>query len=697
MESLFKPSFPHFYRKRSGGRDVSARATHLKAEIGNVSISTTERKQMSTKTTFKRIALVAVAALGLGVLSVAPSQAYVGTPTFTLSSATASAAITETASTTITVNYTSNFAYESMTVRFTSGTSNAGGTPYLMLTNSDSFNVRGGQGQDGKEMAVEATGESVTSVTGGTGATAVQAKFTFAVRDVATVGTHTYTISLLDKNFAAIDAKTFTVTVAAKNTTAVAAKSLMWVNDVGYVGSTYGTFPLRADSTISVTAGDATSPAAVAVLSNTMMNSADTNVVTSTNVGTSESILVVVSGPGLLAHATNRGILSKSMSFTYGETIVVYSDGTAGVLTLTGSIGGVNLTQAAKSKVTFVGKPSTITATLESATVVTGSTATGAISIVIKDSAGNALKALPASQKNTGTPGGVFVLVSDTTVVGPAYTAVTRGATAAYGSSACTYNTSTSNWLCNITITDSGTVSIQIGDSYTAATSVAVSAAVSLKVAGGGFTGTLAFDKSAYAPGEKAIITLTAKDYAGVNVVNGAHTLFAAPTASGQYWGTLTPTFGSGSAFTSVSDYLAATTFVDGVDTAIVYMPSVAGTYTWSATTNGVDKKAVTTSFTVVDPNAAVIAAAKDAADAATDAALEATDAAYAATDAANIAAEAADAATAAAEAAKESADAATAAVEELATSVAKLMAALQAQITTLAKVVAKIAVKVKA
>ena len=32
---------------------------------------------MSTKTTFKRIALVAVAALGLGVLSVAPSQAVV--------------------------------------------------------------------------------------------------------------------------------------------------------------------------------------------------------------------------------------------------------------------------------------------------------------------------------------------------------------------------------------------------------------------------------------------------------------------------------------------------------------------------------------------------------------------------------------------------------------------------------------------
>ena len=43
---------------------------------------------MSTKTTFKRIALVAVAALGLGVLSVAPSSAAILTQSLTLASAT---------------------------------------------------------------------------------------------------------------------------------------------------------------------------------------------------------------------------------------------------------------------------------------------------------------------------------------------------------------------------------------------------------------------------------------------------------------------------------------------------------------------------------------------------------------------------------------------------------------------------------
>ena len=47
------------------------------ADPGIVSGSTIERKQMSTKTIYKRIALVAVAALGAGVLSVAPANAAV--------------------------------------------------------------------------------------------------------------------------------------------------------------------------------------------------------------------------------------------------------------------------------------------------------------------------------------------------------------------------------------------------------------------------------------------------------------------------------------------------------------------------------------------------------------------------------------------------------------------------------------------
>jgi len=93
---------------------------------------------------------------------------------------------------------------------------------------------------------------------------------------------------------------------------------------------------------------------------------------------------------------------------------------------------------------------------------------------------------------------------------------------------------------------------------------------------------------------------------------------------------------------------------------------------------------------------AKAIGTGKDA-NAAADAALEATDAANAATDAANLAAEAADAATMAAQDAKDAADAATAAVEALAQQVSTMIDALKAQLATLAATVAKIAKKVKA
>jgi len=76
-------------RIHGGECGAVARALHHKAKIqslpavdGNVSFTTNERKQMSTKTTFKRIALVAVSALGFGMLSVVPSQA--ATPSFSL-------------------------------------------------------------------------------------------------------------------------------------------------------------------------------------------------------------------------------------------------------------------------------------------------------------------------------------------------------------------------------------------------------------------------------------------------------------------------------------------------------------------------------------------------------------------------------------------------------------------------------------
>ena len=90
-------------RIHGGEFDTSARAMYregvtssLRADLRIVRGSTIERKQMSTKTTFKRIALVTVAALGFGVMSVAPSSAVVNADSLTLSAATAAQTTAET-------------------------------------------------------------------------------------------------------------------------------------------------------------------------------------------------------------------------------------------------------------------------------------------------------------------------------------------------------------------------------------------------------------------------------------------------------------------------------------------------------------------------------------------------------------------------------------------------------------------------
>ena len=111
MRSPFK--FPRRVRIHGGECDAVARALHHEAQkvaltqneqtlisdekaflsqadskkaFGSTSF---ERKQMSTKTTLKRIALVAVSALGFGLLStVAPANAATGSMTLSTSSLT---------------------------------------------------------------------------------------------------------------------------------------------------------------------------------------------------------------------------------------------------------------------------------------------------------------------------------------------------------------------------------------------------------------------------------------------------------------------------------------------------------------------------------------------------------------------------------------------------------------------------------
>jgi hypothetical protein len=444
---------------------------------------------------------------------------------------------------------------------------------------------------------------------------------------------------------------------------------------------------------------------------------------------------ITISGPGALKSYGSVGPLNgpagfatayvKSVSIAYNESVVVYSDGTPGVGTITAYIGGSPLstkalTQGTKS-ITFVGRATTFDVTgytagqraggaVKYAGLADSATTTGllpAIRFVAKDAAGNAVTAATLS---TDQGEGVFYAISsDTSVVAKGEVSVTNtfatNGDRRNAALTCNYDIPAAYWYCTGRVFDTGTVTLTIVDSRTitangnstTATTNAVnkSAAFSVTFAGDANTGTIAFDKTAYNVNEKALLTITAKDGAGRTVADGTY----ASIFTSLSWKGAQATFGqdnsvnaAGGNFSNLLTYLGGVSIVGGTDTAMVYMPSTAGTYTLlgKTGTESVTKELLT--ITVTDPTSAATLAA---AEAATDAAAEAIDAANAATDAANLAAEAADAATVAAEEARDAADAATAAVEELATQVATLMAALKAQITTLANTVAKIAKKV--
>jgi hypothetical protein len=184
----------------------------------------------------------------------------------------------------------------------------------------------------------------------------------------------------------------------------------------------------------------------------------------------------------------------------------------------------------------------------------------------------------------------------------------------------------------------------------------------------------LSFDKAEYTAGEKAVITVTAKNADAALVGDATYaTLFtsAGITSSANLTGL-------------VADPSVATT--SGVKTYTVFMPLAAGPVSISATLGA--SVAVAIQDTVVTTSATVVS--DGVAQAAVDAAAEATDAANAATDAANAAAEAADAATAAAQ---DAADA----VAALSTQVSEMVDALKKQITALTNLVIKIQKKVRA
>ena len=565
---------------------------------------------------FKKIALGLAAAMTFGVMSALPTSAAVIQPTLTIDSATDSIVTGQTATAVVTLSFISETAADTATVLSVIFSQPAGSsksaTLSLLETTTSVVTIAAGS-----------LSADVNSTVGTPGF--VTAKFTVSLVAPSVAGT--YEARILTTRPATGPSVAWTVTVKAADVTPSAATTTSILN-AGEVATA------TADATVY--APKAISADAAAVIVVTPKNAAG-------GVAT-ESILATVSGAGMIGFGTNATTITsmgRSIVIPTGNYIGVFSDGTAGVSTIT--LTTLTGTVLATEKVTFYGDIASIVATPVKSVISVGANTT-TVKAVAYDASGVTVGA-----------GTLNAFSSDVSVVSDSGTA----ATIVNGEAMFTL-TGVKTGGVAVTV-KSGTVS---------------SAPVATRVEGAAATVKLSFDKEVYLPGEAATIMVQVLDASGLPVSGKTHAnLFAT--------GGIIPNY----AFGSSSDVLTATSVTTDTETVKsykVFMPLIDNVIKISATGGTslplAGQVVVTASAEV--SNAAVKAA--------TNASEEAAAAAQAATDAALSAAKAADAATLAAQEASD-------AVAELSKSVTKLIAGLQAQIKSLAAVVAKIAKKVNA
>ena len=627
-----------------------------KPALGSSENRLIERIQMSTKTTFKRVALVAVAALGFGLLSVVPSTATSQTDTLALGSATSTLSAGSTSVTnTITQTFLGvNSDTMSVTATLTSAPAGNVAMPQFAAT----------QTSTGTTLL---SSDNLTGVLTDTGSVTVysSATATFPLT-FAPTKPGTYVITFTGYNVSAtVGVPATTVT---RTTVAVQAAAVTWTVTVpsGTVADATSTLTLRA---ASVTTGSATTVSVAAGSSTAAVATIEVTPLTASVASTGSTLITAtVSGPGTLsANASGAAGASTGLkSATYSGTVAgagfvhLFADGTAGTSTVTISIGAVVV---GTKTVNFTGAGSVVTSTLLRPAIAAGSAGVaGVISATVKDSLGNGVSGVT-----------LYVVTTGSAIANSSVTSGSAGVV-----------------LIPLVGKVAGTSTVTVQSVAAGSTGGYAAAALSVRVGSDEASSvTMAFDKATYSQGEAAVLTVTIKDATGNAVTDGTYAAFAAQV-------TATRTMG-GEALPTASLTTGSST---GVLTFKVNVPSTSGAFSVSALPGagllGAGSAVAISASATVSQSAAEIANA-DAIAAAADAAAEATDAANAATDAANAAAEAADAATAAAQ---DAADA----VATLGTQVAELVAGLKAQIaaqkaaiTALTNLVIKIQKKLKA
>jgi len=696
---------------------------------------------MSKTTFFKRIAMTAIAALGFGMLSVAPSNATVTSHTLTIDNAADAIEVGETATAVLTHNFVNlGNLYDSVTVQavVTSANAQAAGTIKMNITdsftsiaddgseanspryfvppldhrNDGSFETRtvirgihagtSGIGTGALSSTLQSAGTAVDSFTVGyTGSANRNIGTQVTLRLVAPTNPGTFTVSVFTLASAggatatsATPSVTWTVTVTAAATTAATSASSVTLRN-GNVSAAIGTYlGGTAEGTDSqtlasrVTSTTSTTPSFQLYVKQKDGTAANT---------AKESYTVQVTGEAFVTKATVTDA---------GSTLGAYSDSTSARPTYSGTNGVtgskyLRMATPVADSPTVVNVWSTGTAGTATITVTTdGGVVIGTKTLTFHGPA-TALAVTTTTRKvlQAGSATAISAVLSVTatdalgykvTGVSPAIvssnlSAVSTGScTDAVGAVTDGVYSCSVNPVVTSTSGMAATLTIRIPDpAVTTATAAAgpfLSTTYGVTMGGAVSTLVLTTDKATYDPGTAMVVTATAKDSSGNTPYDGQDgpTLRANKQLGGTAAGT---TITMNAYYDGVSTSQTRSSVVRTMSAATtLFAPAATGAFTISGLDAQTTPVEVSVTATVNDDGAT--AAAKAAGVAATAAAEAAADAAAEAIDAAN-------AATDAANLAAEAADAATVAAEEARDAADAATAAVEALATEVATLMA--------
>jgi hypothetical protein len=506
-------------------------------------------------TKYKRVALVAVAALGMGLLSSAPSQAAISVTSIQLATTAGTAVLDpgtanqkdSSTGALVSVQFLTSAAadLDSVTVELIAKSKPSSTVSYpkalLQLVDTSSGST------DLTRVRLDTTPTAASSQTSGRLASAVLGtlgvnrsvlgdtawggndsgtgaiissptanKYMYAqfrvfldTATTRTTGDYVYTViaTPYENSLTATTAsvKTIDVTITVGSATAAGVGSLSHSFAAMVQASSWGNNIAAAvnyvDSTVSV----------AATAGATVRGVIRVGLRTATGLQTAAESVTVVMSRGSSGNVSGTPI-GKNVTYNYTTAVrdtgylelFIYSDGTAGDATIDISTPTITFPQ---KKITF------FSSTISKLEVVNGAPtlkvgsntmtglSLGTVWVKATDATGNIVTS-PA----TGT--GVFAYSSSTAVVSDTGTS-------------CTYSSTTTYYHCSLTGVAAGTATITIGNISTGIGSATVkgdktaSVTVQTKTAA---TLSLAFDKTSYAPGERGFIYVSAKDSDGKQI-----------------------------------------------------------------------------------------------------------------------------------------------------------------------------------